>query len=760
MPPDSLVAAVAGASMVLDLERGIFRSKIEKDPPESTPALAIDISPDGSCMVHEADGVDTRQRSYFYSKTVKGAPWFRREIADSTLRIVLWESSSGIPRPKPTKRDLPAGNFMPPQTVSKPSPAEKPPSQKSTTEGPETTLESSAAGKEPEKAPEDKELLITTKTSPTCNVSPESPSISLIEPKICEPLAESPALGPSKGIAHRDSEPIIPKFESPVQTINDDGEMIARNKQASTSNDDGETNPTKEQALTSNDDGETTQKNERAWTSSDYGETVPRTRQASISVDYGERDPLWDKRARQLKCSCPESFVQSALDIWDLLYLWERPNIGNNLLIDTGIYESMCAPGTFRRFSDQFDTLHHSKNGANFLMFRSVVEVETYSNNRIRVDCTFPSVSPIKPYTRIIDFPLQFHLGGLLLSQSCASSLYDGNVVLGCKLVTLDLLRANIESWADFLENVRREGMDADHIPYIHDVQYDRRHVSQFARIVRDIGEALEFTISAIEREITYTTSKGNPRDFDKPIKRESRLLAIQLESRTKMRVIKHLIEDIQSNADRQMDLLSSNTNQVQSASLKRLTLVASIFLPLSLGSSLLSMTTRAANLGPLWYDYFGICITIGFIVLTTYRIFRFNQRVWSHPKMIRCLRHVRDEWRDTRKKNPSSTTPVLIFNLVSKTTHYMLYVFCAVMTASFLVGMFKNIETGLRTLAYGLPATVFYTVLLLCTLVAWKFRDPLTFINMGLSFWLFIRSFRLKVALDILRGKSRSATV
>lgn len=129
---------------------------------------------------------------------------------------------------------------------------------------------------------------------------------------------------------------------------------------------------------------------------------------------------------------------------------------------------------------------------------------------------------------------------------------------------------------------------------------------------------------------------------------------------------------------------LSRSMNE--SLNVRLLSLLASIFLPLSLASGLLSMQTRLANLHYLLYDFCGVIVLLGTIIVAVFLILRIF--VWWRERLVKWdeidffRRHVRPFIRH-------SVAACLIIGW-------------ALLTASFLVGMIKDVGLGLRILGYG----------------------------------------------------------
>lgn len=105
------------------------------------------------------------------------------------------------------------------------------------------------------------------------------------------------------------------------------------------------------------------------------------------------------------------------------------------------------------------------------------------------------------------------------------------------------------------------------------------------------------------------------------------KLEAIRREFNYKVEALISRIDEVVEGLETDLALRSSQSDQAQAESAKRLTILAAIFLPLSLASSLLSMSSRVTELGAPWYDYFGISTSLVFLMALVY----VGMRGWDH---------------------------------------------------------------------------------------------------------------------------------
>lgn len=307
---------------------------------------------------------------------------------------------------------------------------------------------------------------------------------------------------------------------------------------------------------------------------------------------------------------------------------------------------------------------------------------------------------------------------------------------VGAKLVSLDMLRATIDCWWDFLASIRRQSIASDFEPDWYQLQHDKQHVRGFAQMVRDIGRALEATLVSIAEfhEIA-------------PDRRRQHGMIVH-ETRSKLSALNDVIQDVQSYYDNLAHVQDSTQNIAQAATLKRLTVFAAVFLPISLASSLLGMDTRAAALGLLWYDFFGISVSLGFIMYTVYMVSRKIAKLWVSKNIVGTLRLIRnfcwrilemrkeqerENRRTSRQRQVAEGTMTaeeanrqtqkeeqkeekreenqdklrILFGIAKSVTLSTFHIFGIITTASFLVGMFKDVSIGLRIFGYGAAASL-----------------------------------------------------
>lgn len=140
-------------------------------------------------------------------------------------------------------------------------------------------------------------------------------------------------------------------------------------------------------------------------------------------------------------------------------------------------------------------------------------------------------------------------------------------------------------------------------------------------------------------------------------------------------------------NLDHNLKYLDVSRNMQESLRVWILSALASIFLPLSVATGLLSMQTRFIDLHILLYDFCGVVVVIGTVLIVSFRLLRGYVYLRERFQM----------W-----------TPDTKFQ--TKTKHYVggniafivVISVWALLIASFLIGVIKDASLGGKVLGYG----------------------------------------------------------
>ena len=279
----------------------------------------------------------------------------------------------------------------------------------------------------------------------------------------------------------------------------------------------------------------------------------------------------------------------------------------------------------------------------------------------------------------------------------------NGDKANTCRLVLLDLMRATMSLWAEFFLGFGylKAVPTPDISQSLQDLEEDTIEHEDNLAAIRDMTSCIKFLIQSIEINRPAEIPANNEH-------LRCKWDTLKAELNASMTAVKDNATDLLGRANRNVDFYVANANERQANSARSLTLVASVFLPLTLAASLLTMTVPVAAIGKLWYDWIGLCVTIGFTVTMSILFFQAvkkaaRRRPWG--LILRIFKILAIAWR---------TVPIIAGLL-----------FCNLIMASFLVGMFHRIETAVDVLKYGIPGLIalgllWYFVLYFFSMIWW----------------------------------------
>lgn len=134
---------------------------------------------------------------------------------------------------------------------------------------------------------------------------------------------------------------------------------------------------------------------------------------------------------------------------------------------------------------------------------------------------------------------------------------------------------------------------------------------------MRNLDACLVFLLSSVEaalKDLSVSQQRSNESQL-----RISHWHRFSVASASLAAEMRSQADDLVQRSNREMAFFVANINEKQANSGRRLTMIAAVFLPLSLSSSLLAMTTPAADVGALWYDWAELCVVMGVLVLAVY---------------------------------------------------------------------------------------------------------------------------------------------
>jgi hypothetical protein len=269
----------------------------------------------------------------------------------------------------------------------------------------------------------------------------------------------------------------------------------------------------------------------------------------------------------------------------------------------------------------------------------------------------------------------------------------DGTRTHFTKLLLLDFLQNSLFWWIEVLKVKSALDWDMGDWP----LQYGRPPTSKFAeRYIKDflyherIMDHTQNLTDAIEYVLLSLSAVTNKSVLPSSQSLQERIVDIRAKCTQQTRLVSRIME----RRVRRYDLFVNNLNIHESSSLKRLSILAAFFLPLSLATGILSMQTRFVNLNLLLYDFLGVFCLITSIAVLAYLIFRISTKISKTEIWARNKRYT--PW----KIRWWSSKAMVLF------AKYLMYFYIwAVITVSFFVGMVVQVPLGLKVLAYGFGA-------------------------------------------------------
>ncbi|KAF5626912.1 uncharacterized protein FTJAE_9418 [Fusarium tjaetaba] len=217
--------------------------------------------------------------------------------------------------------------------------------------------------------------------------------------------------------------------------------------------------------------------------------------------------------------------------------------------------------------------------------------------------------------------------------------------------------------------------------------QWNLKSITKRSNEYRDLAEMARKLISTTESLIDVVRSSSPVVDSTS---HANKFMAIDTELRGLCREASEMIQNFSDQLDHELKYLELARDINQTKSVQQLTLLATIFLPLSLAAGVLSMQTRFKDLGTLLYDFFGVVVLLAAIVLIL--IILLNLMAFVNEV-------------DSKLSVRSSMYRVVFRGKLLFMINIGFFVFGCLVLSSFLVGMFKDVLFGAKILGYGVAA-------------------------------------------------------
>jgi len=299
---------------------------------------------------------------------------------------------------------------------------------------------------------------------------------------------------------------------------------------------------------------------------------------------------------------------------------------------------------------------------------------------------------------RIVSRPGQPRLADILCDPHSITALSDGSRVLFTKLAVLDLLKFYIHDLRTRSRSpfAMDDSMWSVTENYTSKIQYAASLVES-AESLKDVidhvvgglasdskDESADELATELEgRRVDSLASGSKDKGVDK-LSAELEVLLSDLQF-VCTRLKKHSVANL-SRHQRNWEIYRDTLNVHESEGVKRLTLLAAAFLPLSLSSSILAMNTRFVDLQLLLYDFVGVFVLVGSIAILFYLVIGTAIKIarWSDANLL------------IEARSKYELRGAKLF------TYSTLIIPWAAATAAFTVGMVQNVVLGLKILGYS----------------------------------------------------------
>ena len=256
--------------------------------------------------------------------------------------------------------------------------------------------------------------------------------------------------------------------------------------------------------------------------------------------------------------------------------------------------------------------------------------------------------------------------------------------------IVLDFMRCVTQSWLNFLKCVSHVSSPGTLTQSQHD--NDIHVTTALQNAVDDLKACVSYLLdrTAILNE---TASAGQPVSKVPSESSSRKHLLVAQDLRAQVEYLSRRSTFLRERSQRLFEADNAATSNEQAQSAGRLTVVASIFLPLTLAASLLAMNVPAASIGRLWYDFAGLVICIALICFASYKAYGKVQAHAQSDSSMLGASHSLGSKITTKSDRLSDIIWVVL-----------LWGFPAVVAASFLGGMFNSFDVARDAVIYGLP--------------------------------------------------------
>ncbi|RVD82152.1 uncharacterized protein DFL_006586 [Arthrobotrys flagrans] len=179
----------------------------------------------------------------------------------------------------------------------------------------------------------------------------------------------------------------------------------------------------------------------------------------------------------------------------------------------------------------------------------------------------------------------------------------------------LDLLRLIAAQLMRYIDDLNFQATKEDLALYDKDHERNSSHLYQLEAVLSNISHYASYLKKKLRPHQDFSSSSSSTAPTISQIKgiRLRRLLS-NLES--EIEGMMSTVVSIRALQENGYQSRSDTRQRQESLHIRKLAILATIFLPLSLAAGLLSMQTRVSELGNLLYDYVGVVVTLAWILM------------------------------------------------------------------------------------------------------------------------------------------------
>ncbi|KAE9367497.1 hypothetical protein N431DRAFT_486593 [Stipitochalara longipes BDJ] len=306
------------------------------------------------------------------------------------------------------------------------------------------------------------------------------------------------------------------------------------------------------------------------------------------------------------------------------------------------------------------------------------------------------------------------------------------------ELFLLQYQHANLNMFAYFLEAFANDYVESrrkDFDPRLSrlrgwvlaEMARDSHHYRQLTNMGNEMTDTLESLIDVVKSSLGDNTESKSASKSKSKSKSKSQFLTLEPVLRGCCKDIRGRLSRLTDEMETSLKLLESAQNLRQTGNVQVLTILATIFLPLSLAAGVLSMQSRFKDLGVLLYDFFGVVFLLGtaaLLIITALVLWGIVSEMTTKLMTENLFKPV--SW---------------VLGIVAGV---VVLIFGPLIISSFLVGMFKDVVLGAKILGYGFAAGIGGPlVIAILILLCWLAVISLT------SLWNTVSSWKRKIRKD-----------